>query len=74
MGQVNYNISVSNSDGDVIEAPAGLPFLSSGGGQSAKQPKGPNTPPKASIVKGGKGGGAESGGAYDASDSGSGDF
>lgn len=46
--------------GEIISAPAGLPFLKSGGGAGGPIPSTTITPPKADIFVGGKGGGAES--------------
>jgi hypothetical protein len=48
-----------------IVAPAGLPFLQTGGGAGGPLPSDTVTPPKSAIYQGGKGGGAESGGEFD---------
>lgn len=70
--QITQDFSGQKADGGtgaytIVNAPAGLPFLPLGA-QSAGPNRLPDPnlqPPKSAVYVGGKGGGAESGGAFD---------
>lgn len=68
MTDINFNITTKQNPeaGKVITAKGGLPFLDAGTPGPEFQPPLPS-PRMADIVVGGKGGGVESGGAFDPS-------
>lgn len=67
MAQITQDYDGGSDKGGIVNAPAGLPFLPLGATSAGpnRMPDPNLQPPKAAIYVGGKGGGAESGGAYD---------